>query len=327
MKYLILGSSGFVAQHYIKHLEKNKSIKIIGLDINEPVGKKSKNLEFIKSSLLDRTSLKKILINTNPNYIIHLAAHSSVAFSWNHPYESFTNNIYCFLNLIEELRILKSNAKVLLVGSSEEYGQVKSTHIPLKEITNLNPLNPYAISRATQEQLAKVYTNVYGINIISTRSFNHIGPNQPSHFVVSSFIKQAVEIKFGLRKNLTCGNIEIIRDFIDVRDVVISYDLLLKFGKPGEIYNICSGKGYALKEIINMIKKIIKIDFDTVVDNSLIRPIDNQIIIGSNQKLIDATGFNQNYCIKKSLIDMIKIETDRIQYAYNMNGLYGISNI
>lgn len=312
MTYLILGSNGFVAQHYIKHLEKNKSIKVVGLDLNESIGKQSKNLEFIKTSILDRMSLKKILLKVNPNYIIHLAAHSSVAFSWQHPYESFSNNIYCFLNLIEELRVLKSSAKVLLVGSSEEYGQVKSKYIPIKETTPLNPINPYAVSRETQEQLAKIYAKAYGMDIVCTRSFNHVGPNQPAHFVVSSFVKQAVEIKLGLRKHLTCGNIEIIRDFIDVRDVVVAYDLLLKFGQAGEMYNICSSKGYSLKDIIAIIKQIIKIDFDIVIDRSLIRPIDNPVIIGANEKLIKSTGFKPNYSLKQSLIDMIKIESSRI---------------
>jgi GDP-4-dehydro-6-deoxy-D-mannose reductase len=306
MRYLILGSNGFVAQHYINYLEKKENIEIVGLDIKDLIYKnKPTNFTFIKGSLTDRSFIKDLLIKTNPDYIIHLAAHSSVAFSWEHPYESFTNNTFCFLNLLEELRILKSKARVLLVGSSEEYGQVKPEDIPLKETALLNPINPYAISRATQEQLAKVYARAYGINIICTRSFNHVGPNQPHHFVVSSFIKQALEIKQGLRKNLICGNIEIIRDFIDVRDVVKSYDLLLKHGKSGEVYNICSGEGYALKDIIELIKKITAVDFNIVIDKSLIRPIDNQIIIGCNQKLIKTTGFKRIYSLEKSLRDII----------------------
>ncbi|MFH1254460.1 MAG: GDP-mannose 4,6-dehydratase [bacterium] len=312
MKYLILGSNGFVAQHYINYLKNKKNIEIVGLDVNDQKNKNNlKNFTFIRSSLVDRKNLKKVIIKTNPDYIIHLAAHSSVAFSWEYPYESFTNNTYCFLNLLEELRILQSKAKVLLVGSSEEYGQVKLKDIPLKETTPLNPLNPYAISRAAQEQLAKIYAKAYGVNVICTRSFNHIGPNQPNHFVVSSFIKQAVEIKLGLRKNLTCGNIDIIRDFIDVRDVITAYDLLIEFGEPGNVYNICSGKGYALKEIIDLIKKIIAIDFDVIIDNYLIRPIDNPIIIGSNKKLIKTTGFKLNYSMQESIKDMIKIELSK----------------
>ena len=213
MKYLILGSSGFVAYHYINFLiHQKKEAQIFCVDIYDDKNflnkfSNTKNINFFKVSLLDRIALKKLLIKINPDFIIHLAAQSSVAFSWSHPYESFTNNVYCFLNLLEELKNLKSEAKVLLVGSSEEYGKVHSKDIPIKEKVLLNPLSPYAISRATQNQLAKIYSKAYDLNVICTRSFNHLGPNQSTKFVISSFVDQAIKIKLKLQKTFTCGNI------------------------------------------------------------------------------------------------------------------------
>ena len=318
MKYLILGSGGFVAYHYINFLIKQKKDhQIFCVDICdkqniENVFYNSKNIQFFKASLLDRKALRKILIKTNPDFIIHLAAQSSVAFSWSHPYESFTNNVYCFLNLLEELKDLKSEAKVLLVGSSEEYGKVASTDIPIKEEKLLNPASPYAISRATQNQLAKIYSSAYGLNVICTRSFNHLGPNQATRFVISSFVDQAIKIKLKLNKKFVCGNIEIVRDFIDVRDVINAYECILKDGRTGETYNVCSGKGYKLKEVISIIKKLLDVDFEPVLDKSLLRPIDNKIIIGSNEKIVKETKFKLQYFIEQSLLDMIEFQKGEI---------------
>lgn len=318
MKYLILGSSGFVAYHYIDFLIKQKNDhQIFCIDICdkqkiENVFYNSKNIQFFNASLLDRKALRKILIKTNPDFIIHLAAQSSVAFSWSHPYESFTNNIYCFLNLLEELKSLKSEAKVLLVGSSEEYGKVSSIDIPIKEKTLLNPLSPYAISRATQNQLAKIYSSAYGLNIICTRSFNHLGPNQSIKFVISSFVDQAIKIKLKLKKTFVCGNIELIRDFIDVRDVINAYECILKNGRVGETYNVCSGRGYKLKEVVDIIKKLLDVDFELTVDKSLLRPIDNEVIIGSNEKICAETEFKLQYFMQQSLSDMIEFQSNEI---------------
>jgi GDP-4-dehydro-6-deoxy-D-mannose reductase len=170
----------------------------------------------------------------------------------------------------------------------------------------LNPINPYAVARVSQELISKIYIDGYGLDIVMTRSFNHIGPQQKDIFVVSSSVKQMVRMK---KKNihkgvLRAGNLKIVRDFLDVRDVVRAYYLLLQKGKKGEIYNVCSGKGVSLKELVNYIADYLKIKVEFRVDQSLIRPNDNPIIIGNNNKIKNALGWHPLIPLKKSIVDI-----------------------
>jgi len=313
-KYLITGFSGFVSKHFIQYLEHQKIPSfILGLDLTEPDFRiasesfKYIKCEFIKIDLLDKEKIKNIIFQFSPEYILHLASFSSVAFSWKEPLLSFQNNTNIFLNLLETIREFNLKTRVLSIGSSEEYGDISEDQLPLREETPLNPISPYAVARVSQELLSKIYVNAFGLDIVLTRSFNHIGPGQKEIFVVSSFVKQLVEIKLnGLTQGeLTTGDVNIIRDFLDVRDVVAAYYNLLKKGKRGEIYNVCSGHGITLEEVIQKIAILLKIKVTIKPCNSLIRPNDNKIIIGSNLKINKELGWQAEYSIERSLIDLI----------------------
>lgn len=312
-KYLITGFSGFVSEHFLEYLN-NKStlIEVIGLDIEEPgfeiLKFKNINISFIKVNLLDKTEVTDILSNHKPNFILHLASFSSVSYSWANPVESFVNNTNIFLNLIESIRIQKLKCRILSVGSSEEYGNVTEDLLPLTEETILNPISPYAVARVSQEMLSKIYVNNYGLDIILTRSFNHIGVNQKEVFVIPSFIEKILTKK-KINKNLVSintGNLSIIRDFVDVRDVVRAYDLLFQKGVKGEIYNICSGKGNTLRYIVEIISKFLQVEVNMVEDVSLFRPNDNKTIIGSFKKIQDTVGWSPKYSLEDSLYTIIK---------------------
>ncbi len=207
--------------------------------------------------MLNTGELEDCIYNFHPEYLLHLASYSSVGFSWKNPALSFRNNVDIFLNLLEIIRKLVPSCRILSVGSSEEYGNVTDEMIPLKEDYSLTPVSPYAVARVAQENLSKVYCTGFGLDIVMTRSFNHIGPGQRDIFVISSFAKQLVEHKKKNNNNieLITGNIQIIRDFLDVRDVVAAYYKLLESGKRGEVYNVCSGIGISLKEIIDIMCK------------------------------------------------------------------------
>jgi GDP-4-dehydro-6-deoxy-D-mannose reductase len=169
------------------------------------------------------------------------------------------------------------------------------------------PLNPYAVARVSQEMISKVYVDGYGLDIIMTRSFNNIGPFQKEIFVVSSFARQLVEIKKNGNSSseLVTGDTSIVRDFMDVRDVAVAYDLLLKKGKPGEIYNVCSGKGTSLNDIIGIMAKILDLKIHIRINEKLVRPSDNKIIIGSNEKIMRETGWHKVIPLEKCLRDII----------------------
>ncbi|MCX6297225.1 MAG: GDP-mannose 4,6-dehydratase, partial [Bacteroidetes bacterium] len=247
-KFLITGFSGFVSKHFIDFLENNKiSSEILGLDIHEPdFGFSDYSFvkgRFEKADLLNKSSVEQIISRFKPNYILHLASYSSVALSWRMPVESFANNTNIFLNLIETVRLSGINCRILSIGSSEEYGNAVDGSLHLTEEHILNPISPYAVARVSQEMLSKVYTDSYGMDIIMTRSFNHIGTHQKDIFVIPSFAKQLISLKENnsTLKEITTGDTSIVRDFVDVRAVVEAYYLLLKKGKKGEIYNICNG--------------------------------------------------------------------------------------
>lgn len=304
---LITGSAGFVANHFIEYLKQNNlAYNILGTDILDNFSADYDRFEYRKINLRDKELIKEVIETFKPDYILHLASISSVSQSWNQPVESFVNNTNIFLNIIESIRELKLTTRILSIGSSEEYGNYPSDKMPLQEDYKLLPCNPYAVARVSQEMLSKLYADYYNVNIIMTRSFNHIGPKQREEFVVPSFVKQLLEIKqCGNTKPLIVGNIEIVRDFLDVRDVVDVYYKILTQGKVGEVYNVCSGNGVKLKEIIEIVSKKLDISPQIEVDSSRVRPTDNMIIIGDNSKLKTAFNWEPSYNLESSLDDII----------------------
>ena len=327
-KYLITGYSGFVSRHFLEYLDKNETyVSIKGLDTQQPEFSHSPyrniRLNFEKIDLLDQDRVESIIFNFQPDYIVHLASYSSVAFSWKEPILSFRNNMNIYLNLLESVRKLNQPVRILSIGSSEEYGNVDEKSLPLTEEHIPRPVSPYAVARVSQEMISKVYVDGYGLDIVMTRSFNHIGPFQRDIFVISSFAKQLVEIKKSGKNSgeLVTGDTSIIRDFTDVRDVVVAYDLLLKKGKTGEIYNVCSGKGTSLNDVIGIMAKILDINIHTRVNEKLVRPSDNKIIIGSNEKIKREVGWNMRIPLEKSMSDIIDYwQKNGLKRGDNLNG-------
>ncbi|MCL2154406.1 MAG: GDP-mannose 4,6-dehydratase [Leptospirales bacterium] len=313
MRIVITGFAGFVSGYFIEYLEKNKiRSEILGIDINQSIrdyqNYEYSNVKFKQIDLLDTEVLEDLIYQFQPEYLLHLASYSSVGFSWKNPVLSFRNNINIFLNLMEIIRRISSSCRILSVGSAEEYGIFDETKLPLREEYPLQPLSPYAVARVSQENLSKVYSDGYGLDIIMTRSFNHIGPGQKDIFVISSFAKQLVDIKRGLKKEkkLITGDISIIRDFLDVRDVVDAYYKLLIDGQKGEVYNVCSGRGLQLSNIIDIFCSILNISVELEIDQGLIRPNENKIIFGANEKLKNTTGWENRIELNDSLRDIIE---------------------
>ncbi len=306
-----------MAKHFLDYLDSlNEPVSVLGIDINAPSfdinGFTNIQCVYAEINLLDVNSLGRVLTEFSPGYILHLASFSSVAFSWEQPVHSIINNLNIFLNLADQVRLLKLPCRILSVGSSEEYGKVDPASVPLKEHMPVNPVSPYAVARVSQEMLSKIYSNAYGLDIIITRSFNHIGPGQSDKFVVSSFAKKLLVAKREGKKMISVGNVDIIRDFVDVRDVVRAYYLLLKKGIAGEVYNICSGKGHSLKEIIQKLSSLLHMDILLEVDEKLVRPADNGIIIGSYEKIKERVGWHPSTPIEKSLQDIVEYWKERL---------------
>ncbi|KQC09762.1 MAG: hypothetical protein APR62_13410 [Smithella sp. SDB] len=311
-KYLITGFSGFVGYYFAEYLANSgENDLIMGLDIQNPNFEfnhyKNLKIHFEKTDLLSRDQVECIVNDFQPDYILHLASYSSVGLSWKDPVESFRNNTNIFLNLMDVVRKLRIPSRILSIGSSEEYGNARDEDLPLRENHKLNPVSPYAVARMAQELLSKVYINGFGMDLVLTRSFNHVGPMQRSIFVISSLAKQLVAIKKSgwTRGDIVTGDISIVRDFTDVRDVVRAYDLLLKKGETGQVYNVCSGRGFSVKDIIEIMVKQLDIEVNIKIDSRLIRPADNKKIIGSNEKIKKELGWQNRIPLEKSISDII----------------------
>ncbi len=311
-KYLITGFSGFVSRYFLDYLERNGiNAQVLGVDLLSPhfdiYNYKTVQCTFEKLDLLDKNQVDNIIYQFQPQYILHLASYSSVAFSWKDPIASFRNNTNIFLNLLENVRALSLECRILSVGSSDEYGNVNEREIPLLEDHPLDPVSPYAVARTAQEMLSKVYVEGFGMDMVMTRSFNHIGPMQKDIFAVSSFAKQIVELEQSGRKNgeVIVGNVGVVRDFLDVRDVVAAYYELFRKGKKGQVYNVCSGQGVTLREIIEKMGRLMGVDIEIKVNESLIRPNDNRIIVGSNEKIRKETGWKTTIALEDSLRDIL----------------------
>lgn len=311
-RYIITGVSGFVGKYFIKYLNANiRQSEILGIDISpfdvHPENYEHLKFKFERSDLKDKDTLCKLIYNFRPDFILHLASYSSVAGSWKSPNTSFLNNVNIFLNLIESVRMIGLKCRILSVGSSEEYGSVKIEDLPLKESNQLNPSSPFGVARVTQELLSRLYADVYGLDIVITRSFNHIGPGQNENYAVASFAKQLVEVrKNKLNEFLSAGDVSIVRDFIDVRDVVCIYHKLLLNGKKGEIYNVCSGYGVSLRNIIQMICEILEVNISIKQDLKLKRPKDNPVIIGCNEKIKKEINWTNEFSLERSLKDVVQ---------------------
>ena len=301
-KYLVTGVNGFVGKYFVDYvLSVESDAEIMGLGLEEAT--KVENIRYKSVNLCDGEQVYSIIAEYKPDYIVHLAAVSSVSKSWEDPVGCFLNNNATFLNLAEAVRKLGLKTRILSVGSSEEYGIYDQ---PMKESFILLPKSPYSVARLSQEYMSKLYVDNFGADVVMTRSFNHIGPHQSTRFVVPSFIEQLVNIADGKTENkMVVGNIDVIRDFTDVRDVVDAYYRIIKNAPNRSIYNVCSGRGIKLRDLIDTIAKTLGIRPNIIVDKSRIRANEIPSVIGDNSKLKQELGWIPQYSLKQTITDIV----------------------
>jgi GDP-4-dehydro-6-deoxy-D-mannose reductase len=314
MKYIITGHSGFVGQHFIEYLlSLEPDAAIMGIDISPARNPVSGDFRECLINLLDREKVDAAIAGFKPDFLLHLASFSSVAFSWKAPYESFLNNMTILLNVLESIRKFSPACRILSIGSSEEYGIVGKEDLPLTENKPFSPASPYAVARVSQEYMSLVYVNGFKLDIICTRSFNHIGIGQDSRFVVGAIAGKVAEYVCGKITEITTGDTGIVRDFVDVRDVVRAYYMLFKHGSPGQIYNICSGNGLAISDIIRKFTSVTGCNPSIRTDPSLLRPVENRIVIGSYAKIRAEIGWKPQISIDDSIKDIAAWWIDKIK--------------
>lgn len=318
-KILMTGISGFVGSHLLDYiLQNNEESEIYGIDReNISLERISANLSKIKlltCDLVNSSSVGEIIKNVEPDYIYHLAGESSVKSSWGSVYSIVNNNILATLNILEALKLYKNiNCKVLLVCSSEEYGMIDKKNIPINEDTPLKPISPYAVSKATVDMLGLQYYSNFNIKIIRIRAFNHTGPRRPEIYALSGFAKQIAEIEKGIRgPKIEVGNLNAVRDYTDVRDIVRGYVLAMEYCTPGDVYNLCSSKGYKIADLLNTLISFSNKKIEIVRDEARMRPTDLPIIIGNNSKFRDIVSWKPAFTIDQTLKDILNYWRSRI---------------
>lgn len=305
MKSLIIGGAGFVGEYLAKHLAalgQEVFVTKIPAQQTAPAGTAVYDLD-----ILEQDRILEVLQEIQPDAVFHLAAQSSVAVSWSNPQMTADINIKGSINLLEALRRYEKHPRVLLVGSGEEYGQIRLQETPVCEENPLRPGNLYAVTKACQNMVGRIYAQAYGMDLIMVRPFNHIGPNQSPVFVAADFCRQAAQIEMGKKEPvIRVGNLSARRDFTDVRDVVRAYALLAEKGLSGETYNIGSGHAVAIREILTMILEQSAAQIRVEVDEKKLRPVDVPVMEADISKLQEATGWEPQIRLEQTVGDMLE---------------------
>lgn len=257
--------------------------------------------------LLDTQQVYDQVNQIQPDAVIHLAAQSFVPASFENPRNTFDVNFYGTYNLLEALDKSDFKGRFLYVSSSDVYGLVPREAQPISEMQAAMPRSPYAVSKIAAEALCYQWSVNSQFECVTARPFNHIGPGQSEMFVVSDFAKQLVEIKLGLREpEIKVGDIDVYRDFTDVRDVVRAYSRLLDSGQNSEIYNICSGKGRKIRDLVEIMIDQLGLKVDIDVDQARLRKSEQRYVAGDYTKLATATNWYPEIDISDSIADIIK---------------------
>lgn len=299
-RVLIFGVNGFAGAHLAHELVLHGYV-VCGSDLSDmcPLSEVS---AYHVCDLTDNEGVAAVVRQFEPDYIVNLAAVSSVGLSWRSPALTMRVNVEGALNVMEAARSQETMPRVLLVGSSEEYAARVG---PLNEGDPTLSNNPYGISKVTQEHFATLYAERYGLHVCLTRSFNHTGPGQPPRFVLPSWCRQAAEIsRSGRPGKMVVGNLNVSRDFSDVRDVVRAYRLILEGGRAGEVYNVGSGRALPLRDLLKTVTSFCSRPIEVEVDSALIRPADTLSICCDYSKLHKDLGWDPERRIENTLREM-----------------------
>jgi GDP-4-dehydro-6-deoxy-D-mannose reductase len=313
VRALITGVAGFAGSHLAEFLLAETDLELWGVALeHDPqivhlLRLVQDRLHLLQGDLTDPNITQAIIAQAQPDYVFHLAGQSFVGESWDDPWATIEPNIRAQLNILLAAAALGLPARLLVVGSNEEYGTIQPEDLPVDEDTPLRPNSPYGVSKIAQDFLGLQYHFSHGLYTIRVRPFNHIGPRQREQFVVPSFAKQIAEIEAGLRPPvIRVGNLSAQRDFTDVRDIVRAYWLVLRHGEPGQVYNVGSGRAYSAQEILDSLLSLTNVRIEVQVDPARLRPSDVPLTLCDAGKLRAACGWQPIVPLEQTLRDVLE---------------------
>lgn len=284
---LATGLSGFVGGHLQHAIARSEAWQLLAAKPH---------------NLLDPASLDAWLQAGVPDAVIHLAGQTFVPAAFKDPAHTLQVNLLGTLNLLQALKRAGFDGTFLFVSSGDVYGQVAEADLPITETLAPKPRNPYAVSKVAAELLCQQWGYAEGWRVLVARPFNHIGSGQAASFVVPSMAQQIVSADSGAQRlTLEVGDIDVTRDFLDVRDVISAYFALLEHGRSGEIYNLCSGVERTIRELIMQMASLAGVSVDLVQDLSRMRPADQRRVVGNAEKLQKDTGWKPSISITETL--------------------------
>ena len=312
MRALVTGVSGFVGGHLCEHLVAAGDL-VVGISAS---GRwpavlahlnRSVRIESCDLADVDESHLSELLNRKQPEVIYHLAAQSNPHASLSDPRGTWALNLGGTLNLLEAVKAaaLEPRPRVILVSSGVCYGNPAPEHLPVKEDCPLRPNNPYAASKAAADLLGIQHHLAHGTDVVMVRPFNHAGPRQSPTYVLAALAHQVAEVEAGRKTYVEVGNLEVVRDFTDVRDVVRGYRLLAQHGKPGEIYNLGSGRGTKLADALDHLITLSRQPVEIRIDPARMRPVDQPLLVADASKLRNATRWEPVYSMEQTLVDML----------------------
>jgi len=277
MRALVTGSSGFVGGYLVRHLEENGD-QVTGLDRHSGV------------DVTDPEAVRQAFAAHRPDAVYHLAAVSHIGASWSAPLDVLRINAEGAFNVLRGA-LDAGVSRFLLVGSADEYGIVDEADLPLHEDAPLRPVTPYGASKVAAEFLGLQAHLGDGLPVIRVRAFNHTGAGQGERFLVPGLARRVAQAEAQGAKEVAVGSLEPVRDFTDVTDVVRAYRLLVADGEPGEVYNVCSGRGWSVGELAERLLRLARHSLELVEDPDLVRPVEVPRLVGDNTRLRTATGW------------------------------------
>ena len=298
MRALITGSQGFVGRYLRQELEES-GYEVVGLDIQPGEGA-------VQADLLNPEQLAAAVRQAEPDAVFHLAGQADVARSWKIPQKTMEINVLAAVNLMEAARAFNPSVRMVLVGSSDQYGNLGEAGRMVSESLATHPQTPYAVSKKAQEEMARVYVRAYGMNICMTRSFNHGGAGQRLGFLIPDFASGIVKVERGEAKSLKVGNLTSRRDFTHVKDVARAYRLIGEKGKPGEVYNVGSGVTWSAQEILDKLCAMAVCPIPVEQDPARMRPSDTPVICCDHTKLTTDTGWQPQIPLEDILSDTLR---------------------
>ncbi len=317
MRLFVTGVSGFVGRHLLESW--GPGAEFHGADrvpLDATPGGSALEGRLASYRALDVTDAVAMAVavrEIRPDVVIHLAAQSSGAASLVDPVGTYRANALGALHLLEAVREGAPEATLLLIGSADAYGSGGASE-RIREDAPFRPRNPYGLSKAAQDALGALYAEIYGLRVVRTRTFSHTGPGQRPQFALAAFAEQIARVDAGVQPpEIKVGTLESVREYGDVRDVIAAYRALVERGEPGEAYNVCTGEGHRLRDLLDRLLKLAGVEANVVSDPSRVRTHDVDHVVGDPAKIAARTGWAPHIPLERTLTDLYQDARARVR--------------